>query len=136
MSNDESKKEKIVSLDVGSDGVIRTIYKDELNDFAKRIGGEISTVCRASNVEWERLEKPASERNPQLTGWSVRAAHDPQLAIRVQTIPHHQTKTAKDVAVCSRDTSLPIMLFSTREGAIEAEIHNFFKLLPPRKQKE
>ncbi len=126
------KKEKKISLDFGTDGVIRTIYSDELPELAEKIGGEISTVCRASNVEWEKVEVPASERNPQLAGWSVRAAHDPQLALRVKTVKNITTMTEKDVVTCSRDESLPIMLFSTREGAIREEVENFFNLLPPR----
>ncbi len=123
-----TKKDKTLTLDVGSDGVIRTIYSDDLKPLAEKIGGEISTVCRASNVEWETTDKPANNY-PLTKGWAVRSNHDPELALRWK-----RTGTGLPVyeVICSRDPELAIALFETREAAIAHEVHYFFELLPPR----
>lgn len=120
-------------LEVAEDGTIRTIYKDELIDFAEKIGGDMTTVCRASNVEWEKVEKPLNARFPDIKGWSVRAAHDPELALRVESSVNGGIGDRYvDTLVCSRNPNLAIMLFSTREIALQAEVKFFHQLLPPK----
>lgn len=128
------KTEKKVTFEVDDDGTIRTIYSDDLSAFAEKIGGEISTVCRASNVEWEVIEKPINARFPQTKGWSVRAVHDPELALRIRSSPAMGSYT--DTLVCSREPYLAIALFDSRENAIKEEVKFFFELLPPNRKTE
>lgn len=132
--NDKAGREFV--LDIGSDGVIRTIYKDELKEIAEDMKGEISTVCRASNVEWEVVEKPLNARFPATKGWSVRSAHNPTLALRWESslnagIGDRYT----DNLVCSDNEHLAIALFESRDNAIKWEIHFFADLLPPRESR-
>ena len=109
-------QEKKLELEVGPDGVIRTIYDDSLNKFAEDIGGEISTVCRLSNVEWEEIDGHK--------GWTVRAAHDRELALRYNPYPE---------VGAGREGRL--IVFESRENALKWE-HVFAPdLLPPRKEK-
>lgn len=107
-----------VELEIGPTGTIRTIYKDEklplLNDL-----GEV-TVKRASNVEWEQI---GEER-----GWTVRAAHNPQLAIRIVI---HGGRFAQVVSDAD-DRNAPVAVFTSREAALESEERFFWKLLPPK----
>lgn len=116
------KEQKVISFEVGPDGEINTIYKDELVQFAEKIGGEISTVCRASNVEWESWREPDGTVRK---GWSVRAAHQPALALR------NYNGTIR----CSDDYEVAVFLFDSREKALEQEVKFFFELLPPKDQR-
>src|SRR4051812_38239017 len=109
--------EKRVELEIGEDGVIRTIYNDGLEKFAESLGGEISTVCRASNVEWETVDG--------FSGWTIRAAHDKELAIK-------DVGSSEPVFVCNRNPENRIALFTKRETALKVEVQFFFKLLPPK----
>lgn len=117
-------------LKVGPDGTVETIYQDGIEGFAESIGAEVSTVCRASDVEWEEVEKPINARFPATKGWSVRAAHRPALALRMQSSlnPGIGERYCDDI-VCSDNESLAIVLFETREDAITQEIKFFWKLL-------
>lgn len=124
--------EKELLFDVTPDGTIRTIYKDSNVPVIKSIG-EISKIARASNVEWEVIENPINARFPATQGWSVRAAHDPELALRVESSPLMGSGYLDTVKV-SRDNHLAVILFSTREVAILCEEEHFFELLPPRKE--
>lgn len=142
MSDQESRVQvvkKKLSLDFGTDGTVRTIYSDDVSQFAEKIGGEISTVCRASNVEWETQEVTTNARFPAPNkGWAVRSAHDPKLALRIKS--HFNPfgmlggDRYNDEIVCSTDESLVVALFSSREKAIEWEVKFFFQLLPPNRK--
>lgn len=135
MSQTKGEVSRKVELEVGTDGVIRTIYSDELPELAKKMGAEISTVCRASNVEWEVREKTVNHRLLD-RGWSVRAVHDPELAIRV--VSHCARGTYDggwfETLIVSKDSNTPIALFEKREQAIEQEKKFFFELLPERRK--
>ena len=98
-------------------GEVRMMYHDESSrQVAELLGAKIVDVPRASHVEWEKEGGSA--------GWSVRAAHDPELAIRA-----HGTGWALA-------TKGPIKLFDTREAALEAERACFWDLLPRIEVKE
>jgi hypothetical protein len=96
-----------VELEIGPDGVIRTIYQDGIEDFAKDIGADVTSVCRLTNVEWEEKD---GER-----GWSVRAAHNPSFAIR---------NDPNGIYHLSLDSEHAVILYDTREKALKAE--NFY----------
>lgn len=107
-----------IELEFLPDGRMRTVYKDDRHDLYKALG-KVS-VHRASNVEWEK--------GPSEEGWTVRAAHDPNLAIRA---------IIKDGAyrrVVSRTGDL--LYYLTREAALEVELMHFWELLPelPKKR--
>lgn len=96
-------------LKIGPDGTIETIYQEGLETFASDMGAEVVSVCRASNVEWEDKEHHK--------GWTVRAAHDPELALRVVDAQ----------IVVSREGD--VATFMTREAAIKQEVKYFWELL-------
>lgn len=102
-----------VELVIRPDGVIESVYDDSLKEFATDIGGEISNVCRASNVEWED--------SVDGKGWTVRASHDPSLALRIKPDELIMTWHA------SRDGK--IVYFDSRSFAIEEELRFFWQLL-------
>jgi hypothetical protein len=104
-------------LKIGPDGTIETIYQDGIEQFAEEMGADVSTVCRASEVEWEVVEYPDHTEK----GWSVRSAKNGLKALRVQ----YGTQCR---IVCSDDTNLAIALFTSREAAIEQEIKHFWEL--------
>jgi hypothetical protein len=107
-----------VEFEFSPTGTVRSIYKDELQPVFKELGKQ--KVQRASNVEWE--ESPDGRDN----GWTVRAAHDPELAVRA---------VLKDSAyrrVVSKNGEL--LYFTTREHALEAEVEHFWELLPHSKE--
>lgn len=112
--------EQKLDLDFGTDGVVRSIYDDKLNEFAKDIG-ELVKICRLSNVEWE--ETVVGRR-----GWSIRAAHDPKLAVR-------QNQWDEFVYECSRAEEHPISLFESREEALVFEKKYYDELMPPKETK-
>lgn len=115
-------------MKIGPDGTVETIYQDGIEAFAESVGAEISTVCRASDVEWEEVASPINARFPATKGWSVRAAHRPALALRMKS--HALMGNGyMDELVCSDHEHLAIALFDTREDAITQEIKFFWKLL-------
>jgi hypothetical protein len=103
----------MIEMLVMPDGTSRCVYKDELIDVYDAIGPK--KVKRASNVEWETVDGQG--------GWTVRSAHDVDLAIRVQLRDGAYHK------VVSRAGE--ILLFNTREAALENEVEFFWELLPP-----
>lgn len=109
--------EKELNLDVGPDGVIKSIYSDKLNDLAEKIGGDLVQVCRLSHVEWEEV---GNEK-----GWTVRSAHDPELAIR--WILQRST--------VSTNPAFPIAVFSSRQDALFAEKAHVDELMPPKEKR-
>lgn len=128
----EEKKEEI-QLEIGHGGVIRSIYRDSLQDLAQSIGGKIEDVCRASNVEWETVEKPLNARFPATKGWSVRSAHDPELALRWESSLNAGIgERYIDTIVVSKNPHLAIVLFDEREKAIEYEVKHFWELIPKK----
>ncbi len=103
-----------VEFKIEADGTICTVYQEGIEEFARDLGADgLKRSCRASNVEWEEV-------SGQGKGWTVRAAHDSELAIRLEG----------DVKVVSRTG--PIVVYTTREAALEDEIKQFWKLLPPK----
>jgi hypothetical protein len=100
-------------LKIRPDGVIESVYQDGLGE---TLGAEVAKVCRASNVEWEEIE--------DRKGWAVRAAHDPQLAARVVNTHHGR--------VLEVGRQGDIMLFASREEALDWEVSHFWDLLPKR----
>ena len=99
-------------LKIGPDGTIETIYQEGIEKFAEEMGAEVSTVCRASDVEWEE----AGDKK----GWTVRSARDPKLAIRSR----EQGNITE--LKCLRDGYLHF--FETRKEALEVEIQFFWEL--------
>lgn len=114
-------EEKQLELEFGTDGIIRTVYRDGIEKFAEDIGADVRTVCRAAHVEWETIDG--------LSGWTIRAAHDPSLHIR-------DVGSSEPELICTRDTSYGrVALFTKRETAMHYEQYFFFKLLPPKESK-
>lgn len=117
-------------LKVGPDGTIETIYQDGIEAFAEEMGADVSTVCRASNVEWEEVPQPLNARFPATKGWSVRSVKNPLMALRMKSDfnPGFTDERYTDTLVCSSDPELGIALFDTREAAITQEIKHFWEL--------
>ena len=103
---------------IGPDGTIQMMYQDDIEQFAEDLGGDISTSCRASNVEWE--ESQGKE------GWTVRSAFDRELAIR-----YVETDGIREM-ICSRVGEL--VFFITRRRALELEVKFFWELLAPQRE--
>jgi hypothetical protein len=104
-----------IAIKFSPDGTARCIYKDEHLDIYDALGA--LKVRRASNVEWEKIKDDE--------GWSVRAAHDPELAIRIVIEDcQYKKKVSKEGDIC---------LFVTRADALENEVWYFWALLPPEK---
>ncbi len=99
---------------IGPDGTIETVYDDKLLDLTKEMGGELAQVCRASSVEFER----GTSHN----GWTVRAAYDPTLAIRLHPVTGMIGPSRKGM----------LIYYRTREKALLAERKFFWDLLPPK----
>ncbi len=117
--------ETVKTFDVDVDGIIRTIYDDSLTKMVPDMSGEMVMVCRLSNVEWEESQNAK--------GWSVRAAHHKDLAIRIQRLPDPNIRGKyTNTLVCSDDTNLEIYLFAERDKAIETEKKFYSQFLPPR----
>ena len=108
-----------IAIKFSPDGKARCIYKDEHLDTYNALG-ELR-VQRASNVEWEKIG--GLGLCDLAEGWSVRAAHDPELAIRVVLENCQYKKAVSRVG--------EICLFVTREAALENEVEHFWELLPP-----
>jgi superoxide dismutase len=111
----------MIELQFTPDGKVRSIYKDERQSLFREFGD--LKVKRASNVEWEKTFHGS--------GWTVRAAHDPELAIRI----FYNTGRACYEQVVSRTYGL-IATFPTREAALDAELAFFWALLPPNQEHE
>lgn len=118
------------TLEIGTDGIVRMVYSDDLWAFAERIGGDMKATCRASNVEWETVSRIRTSQDHDaphdLNGWVIRAAHDKELAIRMK-----DKDSGTDEVVCSRDPNLELAVYENRKTAIEVEIQFFHELLPP-----
>jgi hypothetical protein len=99
-----------VNLRIGKDGLVSGVYQDGLVD---SVGGEVESVKRASNVEYEVTGTTK--------GWTVRSAARPLLAIRAGM------KEGTYQHFVGYDGELAI--FATREEALEAELKFFWKLL-------
>ena len=115
------KDEKTFRITPG--GNIETMYDDGIEEFAKDIGADVAQVCRASLVEREGPFSPNPEYNG---GWTVRAAHNTKMAARYAT-PVHADITLSD------NEELTLVYFATRQQALNWEIANFWRLLPPKK---
>jgi hypothetical protein len=116
-------------LKVGPDGTIETIYQDGIEQFAEEMGAEVSTICRASNVEWEEVPTPLNARFPATKGWSVRSVKNDEKALRMESSLNAGIGDRYiDTIVCSDNKHLAIALFPTREEAIQHEIKHFWEL--------
>lgn len=98
-----------VEIEFTTKGEARAVYKDELRDVMEELGPV--RVARASLVEWEDVDGRS--------GWTVRAAHDPELALRVVDWCRWEPR---------REGSL--VTFQTREEALREELKFFWQLLP------
>lgn len=116
-------------LEIGPDGTIKTIYQDGIEEFAAELGADVSSVCRASEVEWE-VVMPLNARFPDTKGWSVRSARDGLVALRHQSNLNPGIGDRYiDTIVCSSNLSLAIVLFQTREEALTYEEKFFWQLM-------
>jgi len=98
-------------------GEIRMMYDDlRSKQVADLLGASIVEVQRASHVEWEKVGEES--------GWTVRAAHDPELAIRRHA--NGQVLALKG----------PLAVFPTREAALASERLHFWDLIPRTEVKE
>jgi hypothetical protein len=82
-------------------------------------------VKRASKIEYEEV----AIDNEIKRGWSIRAEHDPELALRMK----YEANRFVDFVV-SKDPSLPIIVFHKREEALRFEVEKFWELLPPKER--
>ena len=99
-----------LELEIGPDGIIRTIYRDGIEKLADELGGDVSTVCRASHVEFEEVDGRK--------GWTVRSAKDPEVALRVSDWCRWLPKRHGT-----------IVTFATREEALTEEVAFFWELM-------
>lgn len=106
-----------VEIEVRPGGKMRMIYQDGVEEFAKEIGAEITSVRRLSNVEWEEING--------YKGWTVRAAHDSELALR------YVIKGGQMTYHASKEGDIVIFVF--REAALAAESDAVWDLLPKEK---
>lgn len=106
-----------VNLVINPDGSIDTIYSDKIKTLLESAGGEVTQVCRASNVEWESSVVDGVEVE---SGWTVRSAANKEVALRISA-----SGEAKP------DTVGPLVFFKTREAALAEEIAHFWRLLKP-----
>jgi hypothetical protein len=113
-----------IAIKFSPDGKARCIYKDEHLNVYDALGD--LKVQRASNVEWEKIG--GLGLCDLAEGWSVRSAHDPELAIRIVLENGQYRKVvSKEGEIC---------LFLTRGAALENEIEQFWALLPPEEKNE
>jgi hypothetical protein len=105
-------------VEIAPDGTVQMMYQDGVEQFARDIGGEVATSCRASNVEWEESDGKK--------GWTVRSAYDRNLAVR-----YIETDGIREM-VCNRVGEL--VFFKTRHQALEREVKFFWELLAPRRE--
>lgn len=105
---------KTIQLQISEDGSIRSLYQDGIIPALEELAGAAPSVSRASDVEFEN------------GGWSVRAHHDTELAIRLVV------RDGKYVRVVAKEGELAI--FPNREDALEAERSLFWELLPEKEK--
>lgn len=106
--------EEKIEMEILPNGELRVMYSDKkVPEITEILDATVKSVQRASNVEWE----------PDFKGWTVRAAHDHEIAVRA----HSQFSPT----FVSSDKGFPIVSFEMREEAIAAEIKHFWELLPP-----
>src|SRR3954469_23892055 len=104
-----------IKLQITETGTIRSIYKDGLSQEIRDLLGAKMVVNRASNVEWEEIDGKG--------GWTVRAANDPELAIRQGSWEGFPTMTlSKDINFYKK-----VYMFETREEALKAEVRYFWE---------
>lgn len=108
------------------DPKLRMIHQEGIETFAEHLGGEISTSCRASNVEWEEV----GERK----GWTVRSAFKNELALRWMDAKKVTTGVHIHPLVIVVSEEGDLVVFPTREEAIEEEIKHFWELLAPSRE--
>lgn len=104
---------KSIELMVAPNGDVRSVYEDSRLEIFEAMKGKMS-VQRASNVEWETVDGEG--------GWSVRAAHDPDLAVRCILAGGGYRRVVSKIG--------DILLYTTREAALEIEQKHFWELLP------
>lgn len=97
---------------VGPGGTVEGIYQDGL---AEALGAETKEVRRASLVEWEDIKVAQ--------GWTVRAAHNPKLAIRMSFDPPLHLLVTDSSVVGN------VAVFISREMALEYEQKFFWELM-------
>lgn len=103
---------KSIQLEIAEDGTIRTIYQDGILPLLEDLAAAKASISRASDVEWEN------------DGWTVRAHHDTDLAIRLIVRGGAYTR------VVAKEGELAV--FPNREDALEAERALFWQLLPKK----
>lgn len=125
--------EEKLEIEVLPSGEIRMMYSDKsVKQVAEILGAKVVDVPRASNVEFERVTEIKNHRFPATEGWSVRAAHDPNLALRIlSSFNLGVGERYIDSIIVSDNEHLAIALFTDREMAIKSEIEHFWELLPP-----
>jgi hypothetical protein len=111
-----------IDLKVLPDGRVIFPYDDKAVSLLEEAGISVKRVERASNIEWESQ------------GWTVRAAHDRELAVRWEPPrePPEGVEESRLGRVPTRCVSKegPIIYFKTREGALEVEKQLFWQLIP------
>jgi hypothetical protein len=98
-------------LRIGPGGTLEGIYQDGL---AEALDAKTEVVERASNVEWET--------DGANSGWTVRSAKDPHLALR-------RIRASTNITA-SRDFSLDVIFFKEREEALKEEVIHFWEIIP------
>ena len=99
-----------VDLVIGQDGSIEAIYEDGLADI---LDAKTSEVVRASSVEWETTKDGS--------GWTVRSATDPEVAIRI-ILDNCQYRK-----VVGREGDLAV--YPKREDALADEVEFFWDIV-------
>lgn len=109
----EDLGEMIVDLETG---LVTTLYRDGMEAAVEDLGGRLVSIERLSNVEFEAVDGR--------TGWAVRSARDPELAVR--EIPGIPSFCVPRFCVSREGT---LALFGLRKRAIEVEIELWKDLL-------
>ena len=122
--------EKTLVLDLLPDGSIETKDGSEVQKLAVDLGAEITQSCRLSNVEWEdHTGHYGTNTWPRTKGWVVRAIHNPDLAVRVNSTQHGTSPF-----ILSARYQDVLAIFWTREEAIQFELMFFNEIMDDRRK--
>jgi hypothetical protein len=114
---------KSIELKIGKGGEITTVYDDAIHaELVLRLPSmQIKEIRRASHVEWEVIA--GSEPAVCRSGWTVRSADDPRLALRLE---------ASQLPKCVLSREGALLMWENREDALRHEREHVWELIAAR----